>query len=280
METKRIIIIFALLFLTYSVIVILYNYIQSKIKTDEFTLEKKEKYFLISFVIALVLGFIFFQKEDVFLGIKAGLIISSLSGLFFLIIHIIFRITGTSFKKRQCIKTVDKKGFTITNGTKQKNYYWRDIQWVKFEKEKFRLIIKEKSRLEIDLKTDNLYYLLRNIPLGYNDFDYTFTTDFFSKLTTCKVCGFIALNKTECLSCGCTTWTKELETNYTNYEEYVKENQLDFYATMEKEEKFNDFKIFNKNFDYDTKWKPIVTKNEVLEYSEKEYWEKNETPNR
>lgn len=65
METKRIIIIFALLFLTYSVIVILYNYIQSKIKTDEFTLEKKEKYFLISFVIALVIGFIFFQKEDV-----------------------------------------------------------------------------------------------------------------------------------------------------------------------------------------------------------------------
>ncbi len=274
METKRIIIIVGLLFLTYSVIVILYNYIQSKIKSEEFTLEKKDKYFLISFVIALVLGLLFFQKEDVFLGLKAGLIISSFSGLFLLIIHIIFRITGTSYKKRQNIKTVDKKGFTITNGTKQKNYYWRDVQWVKFEREKFKLIIKEKSRLEIDLKTDNLYYLLRNIPLGYKDFDYTFMTDFFSKLTTCKVCGFIALNETECLSCGCTTWTTELETNYANYEEYVKENQLDVFATMEKDEKFNEFKIPNNNFEFDTKWKPTVTKKDVLEYSEKEYWEK------
>jgi hypothetical protein len=274
METKRIIIIVGLLFLTYSVIVILYNYIQSKIKSEEFTLEKKDKYYLISFVIALVLGFLFFQKEDVLLGLKAGLIISSFSGILFLIIHIIFRITGTSYKKRQNIKTVDKKGFTITSGTKQKNYYWRDVQWVKFEREKFKLIIKEKSRLEIDLKTDNLYYLLRNIPLGYKDFDYTFMTDFFSKLTTCKVCGFIALKETECLSCGCTTWTTELEKNYANYEEYVKENQLDIFATMEKDERFNEFKIPNKNFDFDAKWKPIVTKNEVLEYSEKEYWEK------
>ena len=274
METKRIIIIIGLLFLTYSVIVILYNYIQSKIKSEEFTLEKKDKYFLISFVFALVLGLLFFQKEDVLLGLKAGLIISSFSGLFILLTHIIFRITGTSYKKRQSVKIADKKGFTITNGTKHINYYWRDVQWVKFEKEKFKLIIKQKSRLEIDLKTDNLYYLLRNIPLGYKDFDYTYMTDFFSKLTTCKVCGFIALNETKCLSCGCTSWTKELESNYANYEEYVKENQLDFYATMEKEEKFNDFKIFNKDFEFDNKWKPIVTKNEVLEYSEKEYWEK------
>jgi len=252
METNKIIIIVGLLVLTNQVMNTVFNYIQSLKKSERYILEKKEKYFVFSFIIALIIGFAFFQKDDVLLGLKAGFIISLLQGVIILIIKFVFRLSGLTSKKRQSIKTVDKKGFTITSGTRQKQYFWRDVQWVKFEREKFNLIIKEKSRLVIDLKTDNIYYLLRNIPLGYKDFDYTFITDLFSKLTKCKVCGFIAVNETECLSCGCTTWTKELETEYANYEEYVKENQLDIFATMEKDEKFNEFKILNKNFEFDT----------------------------
>lgn len=275
METTRFIIIVGLWFLTYQVLIILFNYIQSLIKSEKFSLEKNEKYFVLAFIVALVVGLSFFQKEDVLTGLKVGLFMSVMLGLFLLIVKFGFSLSGPTFKNRQSVESVDKKGFKITNGSRQKQYLWRDIQWIKFDKKKFKLILKEKKRLEFDLKTGNLYYLLKNIPSGYADFDYTFIKDFYSKLKTCEVCGTIAFSESECLSCGCTTWTTELQKGYANYEEYVKENQLDFFATMEKGEKFNDFKIADKNFEFDSTWRPIVTKKEVLEYSEKEYWEKD-----
>ena len=110
--------------------------------------------------------------------------------------------------------------------------------------------------------------------MGYKNFDYAYIASFFSNLKTCVVCGAIAFNDSECLSCGCTNWTNELEKDYLNYEEYVKANQLDIFATLEKNEKFCDFKIIDKNFEFDSNWTPMVTKKEVLEFSEKEYWEK------
>lgn len=275
METTSIIIIVGLLVLTNQVLIILFNFIKSIIKSEKFNLEKKDKYYVLAFIVALVIGLSYFQKEDVFTGLKAGFIISLLTGLFLLIMKFVIGISGLTYKKRQRVESVDKKGFKIITDSRQKQYLWRDIQWIKFDKEKFKLIFKEKSRIEIDLKTINLHLLLKNIPSGYTDFDYTYIKDFYSKLTTCTVCGTIAFNESECLSCGCTTWTTELEKAYANYEEYVKENQLDIFATMEKNEKFNDFKVSDKNFAFDSSWRPIVTKKEVLEYSEKEYWEKD-----
>jgi|GEM_PF-3864773 len=56
--------------------------------------------------------------------------------------------------------------------------------------------------------------------------------------------------------------------------EYIIENQLDIFATFDKKERFNDFKTENQGFSIDSLWKPIVTKREVLEYSEKECWDK------
>ena len=176
--------------------------------------------------------------------------------------------------KSQRIEGINKQGFKIAIGTKLKQYYWRDIKWIKFDKERFRLIFKEESKVVIDNKTINLYLLLKNIPLGHKDFDYAYIDSFFSNLTTCFVCGAVALKDSKCLSCGCTTWTNELEKDYPNYEEYVKANQLDIFATMDKNEKFSDFKIIDKNFEFDSNWTPMVTKKEVLEFSEKEYWEK------
>jgi len=35
---------------------------------------------------------------------------------------------------------------------------------------------------------------------------------------------------------------------------------------MEKNEKFSDFKIIDKNFKFDSNWTPIVTKTEVLTF--------------
>ena len=134
--------------------------------------------------------------------------------------------------------------------------------------------MKGKSRIVIGRETRNFYMLLKSLPLGHNGCDYSYIDSFFSNLKTCLVCGAIAFNDSKCLSCGCTTWNDELEKDYSSYDEYVITNQLEIFATMAKNEKFNDFKIIDKNFDFDSNWTPIVTKKAILEYSKKEYWDK------
>ena len=273
MEISRVIIIIGLMYLSNQILFVIFNYIQSVINSEKIKIEKREKYFVLAFLIALIVGLLYFQKEDVILGLQAGLLISLFWGLLLLIIKIVFHIPKLFSKKSYRIELTDNIGFRIAKGNSHKQYYWRDIHWIQFEKEKFRLIIKDKKTLVIDLQTQNLYMLLKNIPLGYKDFDYSYINSFFSNLKTCKVCGAIAVNESECLSCGCMTWNSELEKEYASYDEYVKENQLDIFSTMDQNEKFSDFKINDINFEFDPDWSPLVTKKEVLEYSKMEYWE-------
>jgi hypothetical protein len=209
----------------------------------------------------------------VIIGLQTGLFLTLIWALFVCLIKFIVYISELFSKKHQRVERVNKTGFRIVKGTSVKQLYWRDIQWINFDNEKFRLILKEKRRIEIDKKTQNLYLLLKSIPFGYKDFDYDYINSYFSGLSTCVVCGLIALKDSKCLSCGCTTWTNELEKDYSNYEEYIKANQLEIFATMERNEKFSDFKIIDKNFEFDSNWSPLVTKTEVLEFSKKEYWE-------
>jgi len=269
MDSIRIVIILVLTYLTYQILIAIYL-----IKSEKKRIEKREKYFGLAFLITLVLGLSYFKKEDVILGLQLGLFLTIFMGFLILITRLIIKISEMFSKHPQRIEGLNSVGFKIAKGTNLKQYYWREIQWISFDKEKFRLILKHKHRILIDEKAHNFYLLLKNIPLGYKDFDYTFITSFFSNLTTCVVCGAIAFNDSKCLYCGCTTWTNELEKDYLNYEEYVKANQLEIFATLEKNEKFCDFKIIDKNFEFDSNWTPMVTKKEVLEFSEKEYWEK------
>lgn len=272
MEAIRIAIILGLMYLTSQILILLYNYIQCLIKSEKIKIEKREKYFGLVFLIVLIIGLSYLQKKDVFLGLQIGLFLTLFWLLFVHLIKLIVFMPKLFSKKHQRIDGLNNTGFKIAKGTSLKQYYWRDIQWINFDKEKFSLILKEKRRLEIDKRTQNFYLLLKSIPLGYKDFDYDYINSYFSSLTTCIVCGSIAFRESKCLSCCCTSWTKELEKDYSNYDEYVKENQLEIFATMEKKEKFSEFKIVDKNFVFDSNWQPLVTKKEVLEYSEKEYW--------
>lgn len=272
MEILRIILIISIMYLTSQILIVIFKYFKILIQSENIRIEKKDKYFGLAFFVVLLLGFLYFQKKDVILGLQIGLLITLFWGLLILLIKFIIRIAELFSIKYQRIEGINSKGFKIAKGTKRKQYYWRDINWIKFDKEKFRLVFKEKNKIAIDEKTQNFYLLLKNIPLGYHDYDYTYIDSFFSKLTTCVVCGAVAFKESKCLSCGCTSWTDELEKDYSNYEEYVKTNQLEIFATMEKNEKFCDFKLNDNNFDIDTNWRPKVTKKEVLDYSEKEYW--------
>ncbi len=60
---------------------------------------------------------------------------------------------------------------------------------------------------------------------------------------------------------------------YKNEDAYLKEMQMDAFATMEKKEAFNEFDLKNDDFERDSNWKPLVTKEQVLVYSKENFWE-------
>ena len=125
------------------------------------------------------MGLSYFKKEDVILGLQLGLFLTIFMGFLILITRLIIKISEMFSKHPQRIEGLNSVGFKIAKGTNLKQYYWREIQWISFDKEKLRLILKHKHRILIDEKAHNFYLLLKNIPLGYKDFDYTFITSFF-----------------------------------------------------------------------------------------------------
>ncbi|UXE68803.1 MAG: hypothetical protein KA713_09610 [Chryseotalea sp. WA131a] len=104
---------------------------------------------------------------------------------------------------------------------------------------------------------------------------------FSKRLTydTCDICGFVSVDKQthECQMCVSKEWDDKMMTGYTDKEQYIKEEQLFWFSTESSGEKVN-FYIpegeRNKNkFPKDGNWKPLVTDQEVIEYSRKNWRE-------
>ena len=104
--------------------------------------------------------------------------------------------------------------------------------------------------------------------------DYSFVENLFKNLKTCPFCGLIAFYNGECLSCFCDLHLYEvLKEDYSGIEDYIQDEQLEIFATYDKNEKFNDFKIKDLLFEQDENWKPLVTKQQVLQYSKENCWD-------
>jgi tetratricopeptide (TPR) repeat protein len=248
-------------------------YIKGVVTSNPRNIGKKTVFLFGIFLILIAVALFYFDKKIVFKGLQGGGIAIVLYGLFLLLVELIIHLMDLKFKKQIIIDSADNKGFAVFNGKKKTQYYWREIHNVKFDKERFQLILTAKRKLIFDKKTVNIYLLFKHIPLGFKDFDYTYRDSFFANLETCVVCGTIAFQNTKCLLCGCTSWRKELEELYSDYDEYITENQLDIFVTMDKNEKFNNFKMNNKCFNSDPNWKPKVTKEEVLTFSKNVCWD-------
>jgi hypothetical protein len=94
---------------------------------------------------------------------------------------------------------------------------------------------------------------------------------------TCDVCGFVSVDKEthECQMCVSKKWDDELMTGYADKEQYVKEEQLFWFATENSVEKVNFYlpegERNDDKFPKDKNWKPWVTEKEVIEYSKKDW---------
>jgi hypothetical protein len=104
---------------------------------------------------------------------------------------------------------------------------------------------------------------------------------FSKRLTydTCDICGFVSVDKQthDCQMCVSKEWDDKMMTGYTDKEQYIKEEQLFWFSTESSGEKVNFYLPEgerNRNkFPKDENWKPLVTDQEVIEYSRKDWRE-------
>jgi hypothetical protein len=59
MESIRIVISLGLMYLTSQILIVLYNYIQCLVKSEKIKIEKREKYFGLTFIITIIIGLLY-----------------------------------------------------------------------------------------------------------------------------------------------------------------------------------------------------------------------------
>ncbi len=246
-------------------------------KKKTFTLEKNQKFRFLGLISFLLVGFYSHYEESMLKGFEIGLISTLGFGLLVLLISFLYNLTSSKIQI-QFLTLMDSQGFKLTtvdlsrDRSKTRSFLWNDIKDIQILGETIHVFISWGRVVKFEPKINGYYRLLQNIPLGYDHFDYTYFKRSFKKLKDCPVCGMVSLHKDECLSCNCESWNTKLKKEYATYDEYIKENQMDIFSTLDKEEVFKDFERNENAFDISKNWKPLVSKEEVLEYSEREFW--------
>jgi len=180
------------------------------------------------------------------------------------------------FINLKVINDVSAKGFTLKDFQKERKINWDDIKNVELQNEQ---VISVRLLNGKEIKIDNEYFrwysLLKNIPAS--KLKSTIIPDFlertFKNLKTCKVCGSIAMNSQKCLSCRSEIYDQELKEESKTEIDYIKSEQLELFCTTSKHEKVDFYEEEKDGFERDKSWKPIISEEEVIEYSKKNCWE-------
>jgi hypothetical protein len=173
------------------------------------------------------------------------------------------------------IRIEDNRGFIVQELLGPKTYKWSDFKHVELRNElkEIELIGKKKKVLEDFM--NGYYLLLRKLPSGLAGSDSLKIQTFFDSLSTCEICGLIAVEKDYCLSCSYDVWSEELEEYFSDKDTYIKKGQLDVFSIEKPNQPYHDFTTPTLGLDKDPNWNPKVTREEVLKYSAENYWNKD-----
>ena len=254
----------------------LYSGIKELIEKQIFTVNKKKLLrYAVLVLVFLVVDWQFSEKTTAWLGILLGLgVVVAFQIIGAILLKIVPKIIFRKIKVRKTISRVTSSGFVIKFDKGSISYDWNEVKSLTLNNMQLTIdFISKKRKLKIDDGYINYHYLLKNIPKGYPTMDYEVVEKFFNSLTTCPFCGLIAFQKGFCLACRCEDWDENKAKEYPNKDAYLRENQLEIFATTDRHESFSNFKMDSKPFVRDEEWKPIVSKQEVLQYSQKEYWD-------
>ncbi|MDR2839900.1 MAG: hypothetical protein LBV75_01345 [Paludibacter sp.] len=269
---------------------LLINGVWTYFREKKITISKKKILICVGiFIVAYFLNLYIF-KTDEFVGTKLlyfvfGITIGTcvLWGVLSLLFKFIFKIDDAFFMRRilnrkiQSI-SISNDGFSVTIGSRKNRtekteiFLWKDITSAKFKNNSLSFNFFDNKKIQIDNKYQNYYQLLRILPKDIKGINYSSINNFFLRLKSCPVCGFKAVdNDGYCLHCYCEMWNESIKEEFPDQQAYIRENQLEAFATYNQNEKV-DFYEKTTGFEKNTDWKPLVTEDEVLEYSKKEVW--------
>lgn len=178
-----------------------------------------------------------------------------------------------SIKNLLQIDNITKAGFDLYKSNEKLNINWNDVISIYLDKNKTKLITDLKNKkIQIPKNSINWYKLIRSIPAKYTDFDFDYVDKLFNSLTTCEICGAIANKDNECLSCGSESFDYKKHSEFKTKIDYIKKNQLELFAILDRDDKFEGFYEATDGFEIDKNWRPLITETELIEYSKNEYW--------
>ena len=173
------------------------------------------------------------------------------------------------------ILAVDDEKITYVlsdKGTKsEKIILWQNIHEVELNDAKNTLTFTTvgEEPFTIDDSVDNWFLLLKNIPRHYIYFDHAYVENLFAQLQPCEVCGFVAVHDNTCQACYEVPWAPSKK--YPVKEDYLRATQLDVFASPTPEEEPSFDLIDSRAFERLPNWQPLISKEELREFSREEY---------
>jgi len=184
-------------------------------------------------------------------------------------------VLGNNYINIRLVNDINDSGFTLVHNQKKRRIQWKNVSSIHLINNKVLLVrLKNFKEIKIENNYGRWYALLKEISnsnierRGVDEF----LKKTFNNLFTCKVCGMVALNKEKCLSCRSSRFNIKLEQEFENEIEYIKSEQLELFCTVEEDEKVDFYEEQNDGFVRDKNWKPMVSKEEVKEFSKAHYW--------
>ncbi|MEL6535718.1 MAG: hypothetical protein AAFQ98_09920 [Bacteroidota bacterium] len=128
------------------------------------------------------------------------------------------------------IGEVSKEGFTVERlvGNYARQYHWKALTDVVIDIPKLTLTFhtsRDRSFVVPRANHVGWYKLLHGIPEGYPGFDYRAVKSHLAQMTSCKVCGAMAVFDKVCRACD----VKEYQGSY-DANSYYKRKQLEYFA--------------------------------------------------
>jgi hypothetical protein len=243
-----------------------------------FSTKVKEVLLSVFFTIPLLsffLAMLAVLKLDIVIFFCAA-VICYFSGLFSLkILRMEILLWTTNFVKIRIIDEINNLGFIVRYNSKSTLYKWRDIKNVRLLKGDEILVRKKRGKdLILNREYSRWFDFLKRIPknLLMDDEIPNFVDALSKRLKTCPICGKISLDGNTCLYCNDDMFNKILAKEYANEIEYIRTKQFDLFCTDDKMEKVN-FKLKeNDGFDLDENWKPLISVEELIEFSKENHW--------
>ena len=171
------------------------------------------------------------------------------------------------FPNRFTINIIDGKGFVLYSKSERVYYYWTDFNSIELSHNNTKLVLKGNKSITLSDKMKNFRILLRSIPKSETYVKTGYILEFYSKLNFCEICGFRAIINNACLCCGHYVFGKNKKTIELNQTDYIKVCQLDFFKTMRRMDTFEIFYTKENNFIKDDQWKPLISRQDILDYN-------------